>query len=156
MRDEHINFAVKRVDERLEQGTDRGDIWSLVEHNKEQNNITREEMYSSSYEFLIAGSETTASLLSGLTYFLCKNESKMKILLKEIRSLKRDELTISKLQGLKYLQACIDEAIRLYPPVAGALGRVKRVCGANICGQWVPEGFSNGVYARALAYERFI
>ncbi|OBR03029.1 Averantin oxidoreductase [Colletotrichum higginsianum IMI 349063] len=145
MREEHINFAIKRVDQRLQNGSDRGDIWSLVERHAEQDNISREEMYSSSYEFLIAGSETTASLLSGLTYFLCKNEDKMNRVLGEVRALGVADLTISKLQGLKFLQACIEETMRLYPPVAGALGRVKQMGGTNICGKWVPEGTSVGI-----------
>jgi hypothetical protein len=53
-----------------------------------------------------------------------------------------EDVTISKLSQLSYLQACIEEGLRMYPPVASGLPRVTPEGGAKICGQWVPSGVS--------------
>jgi cytochrome P450 len=141
----HEQFSNERVDRRLEYGMDRGDIWSLVQRNADTNKISRGEMYSNAQIFMIAGTETTATLLSGLTYLLCRNPDKMVKLVGELRSLESPEnLNIATLQGLPYLNACLEEGLRLYPPVPMIVPRVTPARGAIVCDQFVPEGVSLG------------
>ncbi|KAK1455790.1 averantin oxidoreductase [Colletotrichum melonis] len=66
---------------------------------------------------MIAGTETTATLLSVLTFLLCRNADKLRILCKEIRSLHLQDLNIINLQRLPYLNACLEEGLRMYPPL---------------------------------------
>lgn len=51
----------------------------------------------------------TASILSGLTYYLLANPDKMKILTEEIRNRfdKNEDITFEALAGLEYLNACV-------------------------------------------------
>ncbi|KAE8165528.1 cytochrome P450 [Aspergillus tamarii] len=86
-------------------------------------------------------SETTASLLSGCLFFLCKHKYIMDQLSKEIRTTfsKDDEITSSKCFNLSYLNAVLKESLRLYPPVAGSLPRLVPKGGCTIDGHFVPE-----------------
>lgn len=140
----HKQFSKERVDKRLQKDIDRGDIWSLVMRGEELDNISRAEMYSNASSFMVGGTETTATLLSGLTWLLCMHPDKMQRLLKEIRAFKSlEELNILNLQRLSYLHACIEEALRLYPPIPLSASRVAPEGGAIVCGQFVPGGVSN-------------
>ncbi|RTE80145.1 hypothetical protein BHE90_005329 [Fusarium euwallaceae] len=148
----HDQFAIERVDRRLQYDMDRGDIWSLVQRSADLDNISRGEMYANAQVFMIAGTETTATLLSGLTYLLCQSSDKMNKLVGEIRSLAcQQELNITNLQRLPYLNACLEEGLRLYPPAPVIAPRVAPLGGATVCGRFVPEGTSVGV-AQYAAY----
>lgn len=53
-----------------------------------------------------------------------------------------DEIDFSSVSTLPYLLACLDEALRMYPPVPVGLPRVVPKGGANIAGNYVPEKVS--------------
>lgn len=93
---------------------------------------------------MLAGTETTATELSGLTYLLLKNPGKMQRLVDELRSSfsSFEDMTMTKLSQLDYLGACIEEGLRFYPPVPVGLVRTVPKDGALICGMWVPGGVS--------------
>lgn len=138
--EKHTKYSNDRVDRRLQYDKDRGDIWSLVQRNADLNNISRGEMYANAQIFMIAGTETTATLLSGLTFLLCRNADKLRILCEEIRSLHLQDLNIINLQQLSYLNACLEEGLRMYPPAPGVVPRVAPQGGSTVCGQFVPGG----------------
>jgi cytochrome P450 len=50
-----------------------------------------------------------------------------------------DEIDFAGVSALPYLLACLDEALRMYPPVATGLPRVVPAGGAAVCGTYVPE-----------------
>lgn len=56
MRLDHFNHTVDRVDKRLRDGSDRPDLWNLVE---ETNVLTLDEMHTNAELFMLAGTETT-------------------------------------------------------------------------------------------------
>lgn len=96
---------------------------------------------------IIAGSETTATLLSGLTYLLLMNPEKLCKLTDEIRSTfeTEDKINITSVAKLKYLFACIEEALRMYPPVPVGLPRMIGADGSTISGHFVPPDVSTVV-----------
>ncbi|KAL8919744.1 MAG: hypothetical protein Q9208_006610 [Pyrenodesmia sp. 3 TL-2023] len=67
----------------------------------------------------LAGRDTTAALLSNLFFVLARNPEVHKRLHEEIGTLKGREPTLDDLKGLKYLAACLNETLRLYPIVQG-------------------------------------
>ena len=93
---------------------------------------------------IIGGSETTATLLSGVTYYLLTNPEAMRKLTAEIRSSFKSEEDIDfmSVSTLPYLLACLDEALRMYPPVPLGLPRVVPKGGATVSGHFVPEDVS--------------
>ncbi|KAI0874262.1 cytochrome P450 [Hypoxylon argillaceum] len=139
MRRDHFNHTASHVNKRLEEGSEKQDLWNLV---AESELLTLEEMYSNAELLMIAGTETTASLLTGVIHYLVKNPDKMKILTDEIRPRFQSSqyITLEELAPLPYLNACIREALRIYPPVATGLPRIVAAGGNSILGKWVPEG----------------
>ncbi|PMD41851.1 cytochrome P450 [Hyaloscypha variabilis F] len=141
-RREQFKFCADHVDVRLTKDPEntRPDFWSLVLRQKEEDRLSLAEMHTNSSAFMMAGTETTATLLSGLTYYLLTNPGKMKKLVTEIRSSfqSEEEMTIGALQRLEYLQACLDEALRVYPPSVTGFQRRTPPEGAEICGSFVP------------------
>lgn len=93
---------------------------------------------------MLAGTETTATELSGLTYLLLKNPVQLERLTKEVRSAfsSMDDMTMTKLSQLEFLSACLEEGLRMYPPVPIGLARTAPAGGATVCGHWVAGGVS--------------
>jgi cytochrome P450 len=139
---EHFQHSVTRVTKRLEKGRDTEgiDLWDLVLAQKEGKGLSRGEMDSNASLFMIAGTETTATLVSGMTYLLLRNPACMKKLVEEIRGTfpSADDMTMEQLAALPYFAACVREAFRLYPPVPLGLPRITPEDGSTICGQFVP------------------
>ncbi|KAF2398789.1 benzoate 4-monooxygenase cytochrome P450 [Trichodelitschia bisporula] len=140
MRRVHFKFCVDRVDRRLAAKTDRADIWTYVLRQENEKGLSLGEMHSNADLFMIAGTETTASLLSGLIFHLLTNPESLKELTKEIRSAfsSPEEMNLSSLVRLKYLHACLEEGLRMYTPVPAGVPRLTPPEGAAICGRWIP------------------
>ncbi|OJD29903.1 cytochrome p450 [Diplodia corticola] len=138
----HFQHSAERVDRRLEKGVDgdKPDIWGLVLAKGKDNQLGLGEMHANSSIFMIAGSETTATLLSGLTFYLLKNPDKLRKVVDEVRAVaSEDELTLELLPRMPYLNACFEEGLRVYPPVPIGPPREVPQGGNVICGDWVPE-----------------
>jgi cytochrome P450 len=134
-----------RVDRRLAKETDRPDIWTLTIPKEEgDKGLTLEEMHRNAPLFMIGGTETTGTTLSGLTYYLLMNPKKLEILVKEIRDAfpTLEDINIQTLPKLKYLHYCLEEALRLYPPVPGGQARATPPEGAHVAGRDVPGNVS--------------
>lgn len=102
--------------------------------------MSREEIGATTEVLLIAGSETTATLLCGATFCLLKNPDSLQKLTDEVRNAfsSAADMTLRSLARLPYLQACLDEALRLYPPVPGTLPRRVLPQGDVVNGQFIP------------------
>ena len=135
----HFQHAIDRVDRRLARDTNQLDIWKLVLSQPEGKELEVGDMYTNSSLFMIAGSETTATLLSGATNLLLRNQDKLSRLVTEIRALEsEDDLTAQNLAALPYLTAVLNESLRCYPPVPVGVWREVPEGGSAIAGQWVP------------------
>ncbi|KAI0490491.1 cytochrome P450 [Xylaria cf. heliscus] len=98
-------------------------------------------LVSLSQAMVIAGADTVSHALTGATYFLCANPECLKALRDEIRGLGNyDELTDIRLASLRYLNAVIEETLRMFPPIAFGLPRVSP--GDYVDGHFVPAGFT--------------
>lgn len=93
---------------------------------------------------IVAGSETTATLLLGAIFALLTNPDHLQKLTEEVRSSfgHEDEITLLSVQKLSYMLACLDEALRVYPPVPTGMPRVTPPNGAVICGRHIPGNVS--------------
>lgn len=93
----------------------------------------------------IATLETTATLLSAAVYFLCDNPRTLALLTQEVRSTytQAGQIDLRSTQGLRYMQAVLDEALRMYPPVAGG-GSPRKITkgGSFVAGYFIPENAS--------------
>ena len=110
--------------------------------------MSQEEIVATFEVLMVAGSETTATLLSGVTYQLLKSPEVMKKLVAEIRSsfAHSHEITLASVNNLTYELAVLDEALRIMPPVATALVRlVPPGPGEIVGGYFVPGGTRVGI-----------
>ncbi|KAH6643222.1 cytochrome P450 [Boeremia exigua] len=141
-RKEHCQHSADRVDQRLEQGSDQPDIWNLVvSAQSTEKALSLEEMHSNAELFMLAGSETTATLLSGLTFYLLSQPEKWARLTREIRTAFQttEDMSFESLAECKYMNACLKEALRIYPPVPIGSPRVIPENGQEILGRWIPQ-----------------
>lgn len=99
----------------------------------------------------MAGSETTATALSGATHLLCANPGVLAKLTEEVRSAfsSEQEITLLSVQKLKYMLAVLDESIRMFPPVPSMSPRVVHKGGDVFCDTFLPENVSQKACLRA-------
>jgi hypothetical protein len=135
-----MRYTKDKIEKRIDQQTDRPDFMSYVLRHNDEKGMSRDEIQATFNLLMIAGSETTATLLAGCTYLLQKHPRVLQLLQAEIRdTFSNDkEITILSVSHLAYLNAVIEESLRLYPPVPIALNRMTPPEGAMICGHWVP------------------
>lgn len=76
-----------------------------------------------------------------MTFLLLKNPKELEKATKEVRSTfgSEEEITLSSVNRLPYMFACLNEALRLYPPVPIGLPRYTPQGGVVIAGHAVPE-----------------
>ncbi|KAK2596069.1 hypothetical protein N8I77_013577 [Diaporthe amygdali] len=135
----HCMMSQDLVNKRLEDGSNQPDVWNLVIQEQEKG-LTLGEMHSNSENFMLAGSETTATLLSGTIFYLFKDPRRFETLIEEVRNSFRsqDDINFESLGSLKYLNACLKEGLRVYPPVPIGSPRVVLEGGQMILGEWIP------------------
>lgn len=140
----HFEMTIEKVQHRVGLKEERPDFLGSILKRKEKS-FTFSELLSNSSVLIIAGSETTASILSGLTYLLLKTPTAMAKVVHEVRSSfsSSDEITILSASNLKYMIACLDEALRIYPPTPSGFSRIVPEGGDIIAGKWVPSGVSH-------------
>lgn len=137
-----FRLSVEKVDRRLQIQMERPDFISyMLKHKGSENEMTREELDANASTFILAGSETTASMLSGCTYYILQNSNIYRRLVDEIRGSFNEALDIqvSSISKLSYLNAVISESMRIYPPVPAMLPRLVPKGGAMINQKYVPE-----------------
>ena len=125
----------------------RGDFMdSMLKHAGTKDGLTHTELTSNCNILVVGGSETTTSLLSGVTYLLLMNPYALEKVTLEVRTAFENEDDINFINAtakLPYMLACLDEALRIYPPLPTAS---QRIClpGAPtmICGYDLPAGVS--------------
>ncbi|KAF2661813.1 cytochrome P450 monooxygenase-like protein [Lophiostoma macrostomum CBS 122681] len=145
-RKEFFKRSSEKVTARLEKDADRPDFMSFITESqqKAEKAMTRDEIDSNAVLMLIAGSETTATLLTGVTYLLLKNPDAYAKLVREIRGRfkSQSEITIDEVNKLEYMIACLQEGLRYYPPVPTGFPRTVPKEGDRISGYYVPGGTS--------------
>jgi hypothetical protein len=90
---------------------------------------------------VVAGSETTATTVTAALYFLLTNAHVYRRLVIEVRSAfqSKDEITITTVNKLEYMLACLNETMRILPAVPGGLPRVVPHGGRVLNKEFVPQ-----------------
>lgn len=112
---EFVNSLISEAIEKRSISDDEGVLDKLLKIDKKVAIVMVQDM-------LTAGIDTVAITSATVLYCLAKNPEKQENLRQEIFELlpkKDSELTSSSLNNIPYLRACMKEAMRLHPPVAG-------------------------------------
>lgn len=141
---EHCQFVVDRVQRRLEVKPDKKDLVTHMLAEDEGQRMTNSEIAANLNIIIIAGADTTAAALVGITNYLVKYPLVYDKLVMEIRTTFKaeQEMTFLNLQKALYLNAVIDEGMRMAPPIATGAPRLVPEGGEYVCGHWLPGGVS--------------
>jgi cytochrome P450 len=129
-RDRKEEHAAATVEKRLQNGSmhGRGDFMDAMLKNRgKPQGLTDRELVANASTLITAGSETTATILSGVTYYILRTPGIYEKVIAEVRSAYKSDSEIlmnTTITKLPYLVACFQEAFRLYPPVPSCLQRV--------------------------------
>ncbi|OIW22978.1 putative cytochrome P450 monooxygenase [Coniochaeta ligniaria NRRL 30616] len=145
-RKEHGKRTQEKLNRRMEMKVERHDLIEPLLTIKDE--LGPERLRINASTLIIAGSETTATLLTGVTYLLLSNPDTFRKLTDEVRSSFKsdDEITLLSVGSLTYMFACLNEALRVYPPVAGGMPRSTPNGEATIDGYVVPKDTSIAVW----------
>lgn len=121
--------------------------------------MTDFQVLTATVSLVFAGSDTTAISLSSIFYHLLRNPRVYHKLTTELDAAKADGtipphpagiVSWTAAQKLPYLDACIQEAWRVFPAVGLLLERHVPASGATICGERIPGGTIVGCNAWVL------
>lgn len=157
----HEAKCIEMVKKRQDNPSDRPDILGLIldAKEKEGNTFTVPYMAAQLSDVIIAGTETTALALSTATHFVARDPEVLRKLQDEIRSRfsSYGEISPDSVTDLPYVNAVINEAMRIMAPVPWPPSRVVPVQGDSVEGYHLPEGtwVSTNSYAAARSSRNF-
>ncbi|KAI8628149.1 cytochrome P450 [Xylariaceae sp. FL1651] len=135
--------------------SDNGNVFSFLETAKDPDGgetLTKSEIRAECATLVVAGSDTSSSILAATLFYLSGNPRVYERISSEVRNKFQTSEQISlgpQLNSCVYLRACIEEALRLSPPVGGALWREVGPGGINIGDIYLPQGVDvgTGIYS---------
>ncbi|KAK0752828.1 cytochrome P450 [Schizothecium vesticola] len=147
---EHTQYVVDCIERRLGMEGERPDMLGQVvgkEKKGKGKGLDVLGLSSLFQEVVIAGSETTAMALSAAVSLLVQDEEKMGVLVREVRG---GEITADATRELPYLNAVLQETLRVAPPFPWLPSRVVPEGGGTVCGVWLPGGTAVSIPIAAM------
>ncbi|KAF3041317.1 hypothetical protein E8E12_005609 [Didymella heteroderae] len=139
---DHAMMSNAMAQKRLAMNTDRPDfVTPTKKYVDAKGGIEPKEWDINLMIFVFASSETIATALTSVFRELVQHPGCLQRLTTELRSTfhSEDEINVASTTHLPYLNAVINEGLRLDPPVAiGAPPRVVPKGGDTVCGRYVP------------------
>lgn len=114
-------------------------ILQYRDNNDDEGSVSTLQLAAHASDFVLAGSETTATALATTTYYLLKSPTAWKKLSNEIRSAftTYEEIDHISTQPLSYLEASINEGMRMYTPLPFSLPRLVPQGGGIVDGNFL-------------------
>ncbi|KAL3483959.1 cytochrome P450 [Aspergillus germanicus] len=141
-KERHTQMALDKVRARTSSAgmSGRHDFIHYMQRAVEAGSITSEELEMQASIIILAGSETTSIALTYATYFLITHPEILDGLRAELAEhfTREDEITLLAVNQLQFLQAALQETLRLRPPITNGFPRQTPPQGAVIDGRYVP------------------
>ncbi|KAF6830347.1 cytochrome p450 [Colletotrichum plurivorum] len=137
-------WVAQQVGRRIGERPDAADIftWVLEDYEARGSKAPQDllNLFGDCILITVAGSDTVAAVLSCLFMELARHPDEYKKLQAEVDEYFRhhDKPEHALLSKLRYLQACIDEALRLHPPVPSGVQRMTPPEGLQVDDVWLP------------------
>jgi cytochrome P450 len=118
-----VGYCSDQIDKRIRKGKDANpDIAGYLVDAFEKSENKKDALsyiHGDSRLIIVAGSDTTAATLSHLFYHLASHPNAVEKLRNEVKPMMEADGSVShiKIQEAQYLNGCINEALRLNPPV---------------------------------------
>jgi cytochrome P450 len=140
---DHREISSAKTQKRLALDSDRPDfVTPTKKYNDQKGDLTVREWQINMLVIAFAASETTASAMTAIVRELVQHKGVLQRLKREVRQAFEQEkdITIASTGNLTYLNAVINEGLRLDPPVVVGVPRIAPPAGAMVCNRWVPGG----------------
>ncbi|KAJ5663234.1 hypothetical protein N7507_003965 [Penicillium longicatenatum] len=140
-----------KVQNRIKNPPSRPDVFSWLLKAFEQGAKTDQDhlnLHGDTYLISVAGSDTTAATLTNVFFELARDPKLQKSLQSELDAL--PDLSTDRLTGLKYLDAIINETLRLHPVIPSGLQRLTPPEGLQIGETYIPGDVMVAVPMHAL------
>lgn len=149
---QHRAVVKEKVQQRLELGAERPDFIEGLLKRKDELDLDIDRLTMNASMLVIAGSETTATLMTGALYLITRYPEVQRKLEHEIRSTfkSEDEILLNTVNELPYMLAVLNESLRRYPPLASGMLRDVPKGGATVDGDPLPEDTVVSVFQWAI------
>lgn len=140
---QHQAYAYEKINKRLDSNTSRPDFMTFfLKKNGNFEIMSRKEVLATFNFVIIAGSETSGTVLTGLFSHIAHNKRVRERLTSEIRQKfkKEEDMNIDEIKELPYLEAVLHEGLRMCNPVPCGLPRAVPPGGDTYCGHFLPAG----------------
>ncbi|KAH6651497.1 cytochrome P450 3A31 [Truncatella angustata] len=161
-RNRFVKFVLRVVKDRLEKSkTTSIDIYSSTSSDADVfanlaaakdpetgEGFRPDEIAAESTTLIVAGSDTSSTAFCSVLFYLADNKDAYAKASEEVRTKFscREEVCLgATLASCSYVRACIDEALRMSPPVGSALWREAMPGGATVDSHAIPSGIDVGV-----------
>ncbi|KAI0897741.1 cytochrome P450 [Annulohypoxylon nitens] len=144
MQVQHNEASLKRVRDRMAMDTDRHDFMHFFLRQSHKEQLPTKTIEAQATVVILAGSETSSVAETAAVYHILTHPDIYEKLNQEIRSTfanVEDIKLTDVLYKLPYLDAVVQETLRIHAPLANGFTRwVPDKNGATICGKHVPQG----------------
>ncbi|KAF2235990.1 putative cytochrome P450 [Viridothelium virens] len=135
-------YSIELVNIRISKDTSRKDFFTRILKERDPEKVSDIQVAAHASDFVVAGSETTATCLACITYYLLTSPVIATKLKEEIRNTftSYSQISAASTTSLEYLNAVILEGLRIYPPLPFALPRLVPEGGDTVDGHFIPAG----------------
>ncbi|KAI1384971.1 cytochrome P450 [Hypoxylon trugodes] len=144
MQANHHEASLQRVQKRMAMDTDRHDFMYYFLQQAKKENLSTETIEAQATVLILAGSETSSVAQTAAVYHILMHPEIHEKLRDDIRNTfatVEDIKLQDVLNKLPYLDAVVQETLRIHAPLANGFTRwVPDRDGATICGKHVPQG----------------
>jgi cytochrome P450 len=145
-----LDYGQKAVDNAKTQASETNLMANVLkEGEKENSSLDDLDVRVEATSLIFAGRGTTANTLSYFIWSILKRPELQQKLEGEVASLPAD-FKDSDLESLPWLNATMQETLRLYAAVPGSLPRVVPAGGVTIAGHYIPECATVGTQAYTM------
>ncbi|CZT22761.1 related to cytochrome P450 CYP3/CYP5/CYP6/CYP9 subfamilies [Ramularia collo-cygni] len=147
-----IEHRVRSREVTSEEAPKRTDILELMRKGRNSAYMTRKEILANTNLLTFAGSESSANATASLVYRIANNATLRERILQELHDnfQNEDEISSGKAMSLPFLNAVIQEGLRLHPVTPNALWRITPSGGNKVFGDWIPGNTVLSIHHRAM------
>ncbi|OLL21888.1 Isotrichodermin C-15 hydroxylase [Neolecta irregularis DAH-3] len=154
-RERMIQEANEKLDRRLRRTPEHKDFISFLVEDKDADVYYSEDrsmLHAAAQLLIVAGADTTSSSITSSIFHLLQNPQIYSKLCAEIRPLftSKNEIVHQAVASLPYLNAVLEESMRISSPVPANLPRISPPEGCTIAGEILPGGIDFSVPTYAL------
>ena len=159
LRDQYVALSKSLALDRVKMDSARQDLFShiLAARDPETGNgFSLDELWGESTLLTVAGSDAISTGMAGCFFYLSRHKDAYERARIEVRSAFTSPEEIKSgptLNSCIFLRACIEESLRMAPPVGGALWREVEDGGLRIGKELVPRGCDVGVGIYAIQHD---